>query len=239
MPVVFITGGARRIGKGLATEFARRGWDVGFTYHTSEQQAQVTTKELMDLGVRSVAVQANVADEDQLASSFNTLMDKLGSPEVIVSNAGIFPPQRDVLELSLQHVRETIDVNTLPLLTIGRWYSALPQGRLISLSSLGAFEIWKRRLDYNMSKVALVNLTQTLARAMAPSHTVNSVAPGAIEVPGEVSDADAELATIKRIPMERYGTPSDVFDAVWFFATASAYITGQVIIVDGGYHLVR
>ncbi len=239
MSIVFVTGGARRIGKGLALEFARRGWHVGFTYHTSVEKARTTKQELEGLGVKAAAVQANVAVEHELNTALNTLLQDLGVPNVIVSNAGIFPPRREISELSLAHVRETIEVNTLPLLTIGRWYAAHPEGRLISLSSLGAFEIWKERLDYNLSKAALLNLTQTLARAMAPTHTVNSVAPGAIIVPEEKSLSDTELALVHKIPMERYGTPLDVFDAVWFFATASPYITGQVVIVDGGYHLVR
>jgi 3-oxoacyl-[acyl-carrier protein] reductase/pteridine reductase len=239
MPVVFITGGARRIGKGLATRFAQHGYDVGIIYHTSENAAHDLQNELTANGLRCSITQADVSIAAELTLGLDQLMQQLGEPDVIVSNAGVFPPQRAVKQLTVDNILATLHVNTLPLFTIAKWYQALPVGRLISISSLGAFEIWMDRVDYNLSKTALVNLTQSLARALAPSHTVNSVAPGAIMVEGEPSEADEELARLKRIPMGRYGTPDDIFDAVWFFATASTYITGQVLVVDGGYRLVR
>ena len=99
--------------------------------------------------------------------------------------------------------------------------------------------MWRDRIDYNVSKAALLRLVQTLARSVAPDITVNSVAPGAITGGMETTEADAAAVKVGRIPMGRYGTADDVFDAVWFLATASAYITGQTIIVDGGVHLVR
>ncbi len=239
MPVVFVTGGARRIGKGLAHSFAQKGWDVGIVYHSSKQAAEDTVFDLQSFGIRAAAVGADVSVPQQLMDALDSLRNTLGNPDAIVSNAGVFPPQRTVSELTLHDVQKTLDVNTLPLLTIAKWYSICPSGRLIAISSLGAFETWKDRVDYNLSKAALVNLVCSLARSLAPSHTVNSVAPGAIVINSEPSDADKELAKLERIPMQRYGTPDDVFDAVWFFATATPYITGQIITVDGGYRLVR
>ena len=108
------------------------------------------------------------------------------------------------------------------------------------MGSLGAHEIWRDRIAYNVSKSALHTMVQTLARGLAPRISVNSVAPGIIVQPNDVAEHErAGMIGIDRIPMERYGDVADVFDAVWFFATASRYITGQTIIVDGGYHLTR
>ena len=243
MSTVFITGGAVRIGKRLAQRFAEQGWNVGITFFTSASEADQTVRDLLDRGVKAAAVQCDVKDEQQLQAALETLEREVGTPMVVVSNAGIFPDRRGVDDLTPEALRETLDVNTVPLLTIGRWISAHPAGegpsRLISLSSLGGFEIWRDRIDYNVSKTALIRLVETLARALAPSVTVNSVAPGAITEGMETTDADGTAAPVSRIPMGRHGTPDDIFDAVWFLSTASAYITGQTIIVDGGYHLVR
>lgn len=243
MPIVFITGGARRIGKQLALNFARRGWDVGFTYHTSSEAAVQTLQELQQIGVRADMKRCDVANDDELTHAFQRLNETLGTPAVVISNAGIFPDRRTINELDAAAFRATLDVNTTPLLTLAKAYHAAlkndQQGRLIAISSLGALEVWKDRIDYNVSKSALVTLVQTLARSLAPSITVNTVAPGAIVMPDEPSSSDAAVASTDRIPMGRYGLPQDVFDAVWFFATATSYITGQLLTVDGGYRLVR
>ncbi len=243
MPIVFITGGARRIGRHLALNFARRGWDVGFTYHTSSEAAIQTLSDLQAFGVRADMKRCDVANDDELSHAVHRLTETLGTPDVIVSNAGIFPDRRSISELDTSAFRATLDVNTTPLLTLARSYHATlgkgQVGRIIAISSIGAVEVWKDRIDYNVSKSALVTLVQTLARSLAPSISVNTVAPGAIVMPDEPSTADSAVASVERIPMGRYGTPDDVFDAVMFFATCTPYITGQLLTVDGGYRLVR
>lgn len=244
MPIVFITGGARRIGRQLALGFARKGWDVGITYHTSAEAATETVRELHALGVRADMKRCDVSNDDELSHAFRRLCETLGTPDVVVSNAGIFPDRRSVDELDTNALRATLNVNTTPFLTIAREYrTALAEtghrGRLIAMSSLGALEIWKDRIDYNVSKASLVTLVQTLARSLAPSIAVNTVAPGAIVLTDEPSVTDASVASTERIPMGRYGNGDDVFDAVWFFATCTDYITGQLLAVDGGYRLVR
>ena len=241
MPTVFITGGARRLGRGLALFFAHRGWNVGVTYHQSSDADDVVGM-LQALHVQAACAHADVVDEMALTSALDTLVSQLGVPDVVVSNAGVFPPQRGIDDLTPDALRRTLDVNTIPVLTIARWMRGLPllgsgdARRLICLSSLGAFEVWKHRIDYHTSKAAVVALVEALARECAPAISVNSVAPGAIAV--DASDA-AAMPSPARIPFQRHGTVDDVASAVWMFATGSAYITGQTVIVDGGYHLAR
>lgn len=223
-PTVFITGGGRGLGRGLAEFFLDRGWQVGITVHTSAVPNDGT----------STAEQADVSNPEQLTSALDRLQQRLGTPEVVISNAGVFPPRRSIAELHATDLQHTLQVNTLPLLTIGRWMHDLPSDgvqRLISISSLGAFEVWHQRIDYHTSKAALVALVESLARELAPSITVNSIAPGAFD------SASAGLPPVEKIPVGRYGTVDDLTDVVWMFATGSPYITGQTVIVDGGYHL--
>lgn len=245
MPVVWITGGARRIGKGLALLFAKSGYDVGFTYRTSVDEATATAEEIRTLGRACTAVECDVRNESDLTSALLQCTTELGVPDVIVSNVGVFPARTPVATISEQDVVDAFAINTVPLLTISRVYHELciahsRDGRIVSMGSLGAHEIWRDRIAYNVSKSALHTMVQTLARGLAPRISVNSVAPGIIVQPNDLAEHErAGLIGIDRIPMERYGDVTDVFDAVWFFATASRYITGQTIIVDGGYHLTR
>ena len=92
-------------------------------------------------------------------------------------------------------------------------------------------------MAYNVSKAGVLQLTRALARELAPNISVNVVCPGAIYMPSDPSIVDTSLISVEKVPMKRLGSALDVFDAVWFFATASTYITGQSLIVDGGYEL--
>jgi len=242
--VVFITGGARRIGRRLAERFAANGWSVGVTYNASVSEMESLKNQLDGAGIHSAFSQCDVAKEDQLRSSLDVLREHLGPPDVIVSNAGIFPDPKPIASTTPQDVLDAIAVNTLPLLIIARWLHAQLASsdqvrRLVAITSLGAVELWKDRLPYNVSKSAVQTMAYSLSRSLAPHIAVNSVAPGAIVMREEPSDSDTAVTTVERIPMKRYGSADDVFDAVHYFATCSPYITGQLIMVDGGYHRVR
>lgn len=245
MSIVFITGGARRIGRRLAECFAAKGWTVGVTYNASMEDKESLDKQFKLENVQSAFSRCDVSNEVQLLASLEELSVALGTPDVIVSNAGIFPDAKPIADTTPQDVLDAIAVNTLPLLTIARWLHAqtiadVPNvRRLIAITSLGAVELWKDRLPYNVSKSALQTMAFSLARSLAPHIAVNTVAPGAIVIPDEPSESDTAVTVADRIPMKRYGTADDVFDAVHYFATCSSYITGQLIMVDGGYHRVR
>jgi NAD(P)-dependent dehydrogenase (short-subunit alcohol dehydrogenase family) len=110
-------------------------------------------------------------------------------------------------------------------------------GRIVNIASLGAFQIWKDRIPYNVSKAAVVQLTKALARSLAPDIMVNAVAPGAIAIPDE--PAAGGMIAPSRIPMGRHGSTDDIFNAVYFFADTATYITGQTLIVDGGLNIAQ
>lgn len=240
MSVVFITGSGRRIGKVLAINFAKKGWDVAVNYNKSEIQALETVELCKSYGVRACAYKADVSNKKEVVSAIDKCIEDIGLPNVLVNNAGVFPKRMKIAEIDENLIDSTFAINLKGEFFTSQYFSQLaePNSRIINIASLGAFEIWNGRLPYHISKSALIQMTKALAVELAPRISVNSVSPGAIEV---IDDpvSDSSLISTDRIPMKRYGTPEDVFDAVYFFATTNSYITGQNINVDGGYHYSR
>jgi len=237
MPSVLITGAARRLGRSLAEGFAQRGWDVVLHYWRSAQEAYQLAQQLQHYGVRILTVQADLRNREQIEHVFTSIAEQWGAPDVLVNNAAVYPPAHPLLELSPELWEETLRVNLTACLYTSQAFAAVQTvaGRIVNIASLGGVRTWRHRTAYNVSKAALLQLTRNLALELAPRITVNAVCPGILLLePGEEGVVPAE-----RIPAQRYGTAGDVFEAVYFFATATSYITGQWLLVDGGYHLVR
>jgi len=106
-------------------------------------------------------------------------------------------------------------------------------GRIINIASIGGIQAWPNHIPYSVSKSGVVNLTRCFARALAPAVMVNSIAPGTIIIEGE-EDPSVQHLPVERIPLQRYGTPSDIIPVLLFLATSASYITGQLFPVDGG-----
>lgn len=243
MPSVFVIGGARRLGAAIAKAAAERGFDVGITWNSDERQAEASLRSIQHRTVNGAMAKADVAQPKQLTDALESLTHDLGIPHAIILNAGVFPPTQDIATINEEDVLNTIRVNTLPIVTVSKWYYPHCHrfdavGRIVSIGSLGAEQIWKNRLAYNVSKAALSTAIQSLARSCAPHIAINSVAPGMIVIPDEPSPNDTAASPAASIPMKRYGTTNDVVDAVMFFIQATAYISGETIRVDGGHHLL-
>lgn len=239
MASVFITGSGVRIGRGLALRFAQDGWDVAVHYNSSAEEAEKTVDEIKDIGRETALVRSDVRDYGEVERSFKQAVDKIGIPNVMVNNAGVFPPPTSLNELDEEQWNDVVNINLRGEFFFSKVFAeyAKENSRIINISSLGAIKIWKQRIPYNVSKAGVVQLTKALARDLAPKISVNSVCPGAIIVEGEPSENDKYLAPEDKIPMKRYGNVNDIYDAVSFFANCSRYITGQVICVDGGFSL--
>ncbi len=243
---VFITGAGRRIGRALALGFAERGWSIAIHYGESREGAEQTAGEVREKGAEAFVVQADVRDRAGIRDAIFSARDRFGRLDALVNNAGIYPPPRSIADTDEDLWREVIETNLY-----GEFFAAqaaaeamLAQepvggisGRIVNFSSLGAFQIWKDRIPYNVSKAAVVQLTRALARSVAPSIMVNSVAPGAIHIPDD--PAKGSMIQEYRIPMRRYGTTDDIFTAVWFLAAEASYMTGQTLIVDGGLGIAQ
>jgi 3-oxoacyl-[acyl-carrier protein] reductase/pteridine reductase len=236
--VVLITGAARRIGRALALGMAAEGARVAITYRNSERQAEQTIARLLALGADAVAVRCDVGDPQNVEEMVREVARQFGGIDVLVNNAGIFQTV-EFHAITPAQWDEMFTTNTRGPFLVSR--AALPylrrrRGHIIHIGSLGGLEPWAAHAHYCSSKAALVMLTQVMAKALAPRIAVNCVAPGMISL-GENRDPGFVRSIVRKTPMRRAGAASDVVEAVLFFATASYFITGQTLVVDGGLGL--
>lgn len=231
-----VTGAAKRIGRVIALALAEEGANVAITYRDSLEQAARTADELRALGVRAMALPADLRQPESVRAAIKRVAEELGSINILVNNAGHF--ETAALEtITLEQWDAMFAINTRgPFLAA---QAALPylraaRGRIVNIGSLGGMHPWPTHAHYCTSKAALHMLTQTMSKAFAPEVSVNCVAPGMI-VNGEVSAEYEHFA--RKTPMQRNGSPEEVAAAVLFFATGPHFITGQILGVDGGLGL--
>ena len=233
-----VTGGAQRIGRAIALSLARTGANVAITYLQSGRQAKALVKDLESLGVNAVAVECDVRKPKSVNSAAKKVLAELGGLDILINNAALYETA-SFEKLTPEQWDTILQTNTRgPFLVAQAFLPALRKrnGRIVNLGSLGGARPWTSHAHYCVSKAALNMLTLVMAKALAPEIAVNAVAPGMIETDRKASrDQLARLAA--KTPMKRNGTPEDVVDAVMFFATASHFITGQVLYVDGGLGL--
>ena len=234
--VALITGGARRLGRAIAMALAEDGADVAITFLESGREAQRVTRELERHGVRALATRCNVTDPKSVRAAVREVARKLGGIDILVNNAARYETV-SFEDLTLRQWDAMFATNTRgPFLVTREAFRYLQkgQGRIINLGSLGGLRAWPTHLHYCSSKAALHMLTQAMAKALAPEITVNCVAPGMIDL-GEKSSFRRRMAN--QTPMRRNGSAGDVAEAVRFFARAPHFITGQILVVDGGLGL--
>jgi 3-oxoacyl-[acyl-carrier protein] reductase/pteridine reductase len=232
----FVTGAAKRIGRGLALALAEAGADVAISYRGSEAEALATVADLQAFGGRALAVRCDLREESSVAEAVAAAVEGLGGLDVLVNNAGAFETA-SLEKISVAEWDAMFEVNTRgPFLVAKAAHPHLKaaRGRIVNIGSLGGLHPWPTHAHYCTSKAALHMLSQTMAKAWAPEISVNCVAPGMI-VMGEVNPAYEEFA--RKTPMQRNGRAEDVAAAVLFFATGPHFITGQLMAVDGGLGL--
>ena len=241
--VAVVTGagrGGRGIGRGIAVALAAAGADVVITARTNIADAEAVAAECSALGVKSLAVVADVSDESSVESLFKTTMDSFGRVDILVNNAGI---TRDtlLLRMSTEQWDSVIDANLKGAFLCSRAASKImlrqKSGRIVNIASVNGLRGSAGQTNYSASKAGLIGFSRSLAKELASRGiTVNVVAPGFIDT--QMTDAfegEAREQLLKTIPLGRFGQAEDVGAAVAFFASpAASYITGQVLTVDGG-----
>ncbi len=233
---IIVTGGARGVGKILELAAAGTGADVVVHYGASKGEAQATAEEIRSLGVQAFLLQADL-NKPQEAAGFIERAQEFGPLFALVNSAAIFE-RLDWKSTTLEAWNRHLMVNlTAPFLLSQAFANALggARGRIINIVDWR----WQRpgadHLPYAISKSALAALTQSLAMGMAPDITVNALALGAILPP---SDGAAKPDILLGVPARRWAAPQEVADAIRFLLTGPEYITGEIIYVDGGEHLL-
>jgi NAD(P)-dependent dehydrogenase (short-subunit alcohol dehydrogenase family) len=242
-PIVLITGGARRIGRALALEFGRRGWDVAIHYRSSSTDAEALVAELQALGRRAVCLAADLADEAAVRNLLPACSAALGLPRCIVNNASLFE-EDSALSCTYLTLQKLCAVNLgAPLVLAQALYKALPEADhdanravVINLLDQKLFNLNPDYLSYTLTKAALETATTLLAQALAPKLRVVGLAPGLTLPSGSQTDAGFAAAHA-RTPLRRGASPDDLAQAACYLAEARA-VTGIVLIVDGGQHLM-
>lgn len=237
-----ITGAAQGIGKAIALGMAREGANVGIS-DVNLELAEQTAKEITALGVKSFAIQLDVADQDSVSRAFRTFADEFSSLDVLVNNAGI---TKDTVLLRMKEADwdAVININLkgsfLCMKEAVKVMAKQRYGKIISISSVVAFMGNPGQANYSSSKAGLIGLTKTVAREYAGRGIrVNAVAPGFIQTAMTDALSDSVKDEMKRsIPLNEFGSSEDVAAAVIFLASGEAdYITGQVIHVNGGMYM--
>jgi NAD(P)-dependent dehydrogenase (short-subunit alcohol dehydrogenase family) len=235
--VALVTGAAKRIGRSVALRLASEGADVIVNYRSSKAEAGEVVSEISAAGRRGMAIQADVAKRADVLAMFAAIEKEFGRLDILVNNAGMFFPAK-FEELTEEQWDTILDTNLKSQFLCSQ--AAAPMlrrsghGRIINFASLGGLLAWPAYTHYCVSKAGVIMLTRCLARALAPEITVNAIAPGTISFPEDSPDIAGDF--IRRAPLRRTGTPEDIDYAVVFLAQ-SPFITGQVIVVDGGRSL--
>jgi 3-oxoacyl-[acyl-carrier protein] reductase/pteridine reductase len=232
-----VTGGARRVGRGIALALAEAGADVALTYRTSHAEAVETARQIESLGRRALAVECDVRSEDSVRAAVAAAIGRFGRLDLLVNNAAVFE-SASLDSLTLEQWDAVFETNARGPFLMAREALAhlrAVEGRIVNIGSLGGMKAWAGHAHYCASKAALHMLTQAMAKAFAPEVSVNCVALGWIDLDRDVAGPAEHFAS--KTPMRRNGSVDDVAQAVLFFATGPQFISGQILAVDGGLGL--
>lgn len=232
-PLALVTGAARRLGKVFALTLARQGLDIVLHYNHSEGAALETKAEIESVGRHVTLAQADLTNPVEIQS----LVSNLPSLQLLVNSAA-YMPSGNVDLLSLENWDQSLDLNLrAPFLLAQAASKKMTEGGLIvNISDVGAQKAWSRFPSYTVSKAALESLTRILARAYAPTIRVNAIAPGFV-LQSDIVPAEEWNRLMNRVPLKRPARPDEIASALEFL-WKNEYITGQTIVVDGGYSLV-
>ena len=234
-----VTGAARRLGRAIATDLAQSGWRIGVHYHASETEACRLVDEIAAQGGEAAALQADLGRTEDLSRLVETCGEVLGPPTCLVNNAACF--ERDTWDtLDARSWDMHLDINLrAPIFLAQAFARHLPAGatgNVINLIDQKVLRLNPDYFSYTIAKSALWTATQTLAQALAPRIRVNAVAPGPVLPSREQSEGDFAKEWQATL-LERAVSMDDVTAAVRFLLETPA-ITGQMIALDGGQHLV-
>lgn len=231
--VALVTGAGKRLGRAVALRLAEEGMDVAVHYGTSARDAAEVVGKIEEMGQRAVAISADLKNVDQIRKLFLDAGNELGRLDLLVNSAANFLPG-SVISTTEEIWDSSLDTNVKAPFFCAQ--AAAPmlrrsQGSIVNFADTGGLLGWPGYVGHSVAKAGVINLTKSLAKALAPDVRVNAIAPGTITMPGDPPEWEQEF--IKLAPLRKTGEPSDISDAVVFLAT-SEFVTGHVLVVDGG-----
>ena len=244
--VALVTGAAHRLGKSVATALAEQGCHLVVHYGSSEEQAAQTVEELSNLGIEAVALSADLSLEQEIEGLFDRIDSHFGRLDILVNSAASF--ERQAFEsVAASDWDRVMAVNLRAAFLCSRQGVRLmeaghptggPPGLILNIVDLSAVLAWPGYIPHGVSKAGLLHLTRIMARELGPEVRVNAVLPGAVlPPPGMTTDSTEWRRMGERLPVGRTGEPAQVGLTVVFLAE-NDFITGEVIYVDGGEHLL-
>jgi 3-oxoacyl-[acyl-carrier protein] reductase len=245
-PVALVTGAATGIGRSAAVALAKNGYDVVINYSKSEDAAKITARDAEAAGAKTLLHRCDVSDDTGVRAMLVATEKEFGRLDVLINNAGttVDVEPKNLDEMTVDGWNRVFAVNVLGLFLVTRAAAPLlkksPNGCIVNTCSIAGLRPSAQPLPYAASKAAVANLTKTLANALAPQIRVNAVAPGWIE--GEwmkrtlAENYEGLMARrAKYTPLKRCCTEDDVADSMLSLILHNRFVTGEIIIVDGGF----
>jgi len=235
-----VTGAAKGIGRAIALKLASLGANIVLNYRSSEEEAKICAEEIKKLGVQVLIVKADISKLNEAQNLVSEAKEKFGKVDIMVNNAGITKDTL-ILRMKEEDFDSVIDVNLKGVFNCMKAISPImlkqKSGKIVSISSVVGISGNAGQINYSASKAGIIGMTKSLAKELGSRGiTVNAVAPGFIEtdMTNNLNEKIKEEAK-KNIPLKKLGKAEDVADAVAFLSSNSSdYITGQILVVDGG-----
>src|SRR5215471_8149927 len=234
--VALVTGAGKRLGRAVALRLAEEGVDVVIHYRSSQAEAQDAIKKIEKFGQRAVAIAADLSEVSEIKRLVDEAGKHFGRLDILVNSAANFLPA-SMVSTTEEIWDSSLDTNLrAPFFCV---QAAAPwlrrtEGVIINFADNGGLLGWTGYIPHSISKAGVIMLTKVLAKALAPEVRVNAIAPGTITMEGDPPEWEADF--IKLAPLGRTGKPSDITDSV-LFLVQSKFLTGQVLVVDGGRNL--
>ncbi len=234
--VALVTGSAKRIGRAVANALADRGVHQAVHYRTSKTDADEAVELFRVLGVEAESFQADLSHVNEAEALASEVLKRFGRLDILVNNASVFfpSPLGEVTDLQWDTLINTNLKGPFFLAQkVGLAMKAAVGGTIINIGDWAAERPYTGYLPYCISKAGVVAMTKGLAKALAPEVRVNCINPGPVMLPEDLSEAEKE-EVMRKIPLQRTGSPADIANAVVFLCEGTDFMTGAVITVDGG-----
>lgn len=231
-----VTGAGQRIGRAIALKLASLGYSIAAHYNQSQKEAEALVRDVRALKQKAEAFQCNLFDSDAVSSLIPNVRKKFPGLAIVVNNASVFE-KSDFRSSSVKNLERYLAVHLKAPYILSQEFARLcKNGSVINILDTHIADNATGHFDYLLSKKALAELTRQSAVALAPNIRVNGIAPGLILPPAQEKAAYLNRLA-QKIPLKRKGDIVDITQAVEFLST-NGYVTGQILFVDGGEHLI-